>query len=184
MDNEIKKGATHGARHGKTEVQRKYHMAWNAWKRCCKNVDSQGEHFAGIHDRFLRDPVHRESQLAIGWSDQKCKEWDELAKEDHTYKNTSEEKRRYKGQWYLTLNKVGKNRPMKLRSDYKVTVLMKTYTTNQENQLKSLSIQVNKDEYNKDKKFSPKITSPPPELTNTHDGNIGLHLQVLVVVRI
>ena len=37
----IKKGATHGARHGKTEVQRKYHMAWNAWKRCWKKVDSQ-----------------------------------------------------------------------------------------------------------------------------------------------
>ena len=62
----IKKGATNGARHGKTEVQREYHLAWNAWKRCCKKVDSQGEHFTGIHDRFLRDPVHRESQLAIG----------------------------------------------------------------------------------------------------------------------
>ena len=61
----IKKGATHGARHGKTEVQREYHMAWNAWKRCCKTVESQGEHFTGIHDRFLRDPVYRESQLAI-----------------------------------------------------------------------------------------------------------------------
>ena len=44
--------------------------------------------------------------------------------------------------------------------------------------MKSLSIQVNKDEYNKDKKFSPMITSPAPELTNTQDGNIGLHLQV------
>ena len=62
----IKKGATHGARHGKTEVQREYHLAWNAWKRCCKNVDSQGEHVTGIHDRILRDPVYRESQLAIG----------------------------------------------------------------------------------------------------------------------
>ena len=71
----IKKGPTHGARHGKTEVQRDYHMAWNAWKRCCKKVDSQGEHFTGIHDRFLRDPVYRESQLAIGWSEQKCKRW-------------------------------------------------------------------------------------------------------------
>ena len=66
----IKKGATHGARHGKTEVQREYHMAWNAWKRCCKKVDSRGEHFTGIHDRFLRDPVYRESQRAIGWSEQ------------------------------------------------------------------------------------------------------------------
>ena len=28
---------------------------------------------------------YRESQLAIGWSEQKCNEWDELAKEDHTY---------------------------------------------------------------------------------------------------
>ena len=70
----IKKGATHGARHGKTEVQREYHVAWNAWKRCCKKVDSQGEHFTGIHDRCLRDPVYRESQLAIGWAEQKCKE--------------------------------------------------------------------------------------------------------------
>ena len=35
----IKKGATHGARHGKTEEQKEYHMAWNAEKRCCKKVD-------------------------------------------------------------------------------------------------------------------------------------------------
>ena len=62
----------------------------------------------GIHDRFLRDPVHGESQLAIGWTEQKCKEWNELAQEDHTYKLTPEEKRRYKGHWYLTLNKTAK----------------------------------------------------------------------------
>ena len=58
---------------------------WNARKRCCKKVDSQGEHFTGIHDRFLRDPVYRESRLVIGWSERKCKEWDEVANEDHTY---------------------------------------------------------------------------------------------------
>ena len=67
-------------------------------KRYCQKVDSQGEHFTGIHDRFLRDPGYRESQLAIGWSEQKCKEWDELANEDHTSKLTLEETRRYKGQ--------------------------------------------------------------------------------------
>ena len=87
----MKKGATHGARHGKTEVQRKYHLSWNAWTRCCNKVDSQGGHFTGIHDRFLRDPVYRESQLAIGWTEQKCKEMDELAKEDHTYHLTPED---------------------------------------------------------------------------------------------
>ena len=84
-------------------------MAWNAWKRCCKKVDPQGEHLTGIHDRFLRDPVHRGSQIAIGWTEQKCKEWDELAQEDHTYRLTPEEKKRYQGQWYRTLNKTGKN---------------------------------------------------------------------------
>ena len=73
----IKKGPTHGARHGKTEEQKEYHMAWNA----C------------IHDPFLRDSVYRESQLAIGWTEQKCKEWDELAQEDQTYRLTPEEKK-------------------------------------------------------------------------------------------
>ena len=53
----IKKGRSHGARHGKTEEQKEYHVAWNAWKRCCKKVDSQDEHFTCIHNRFLRDPV-------------------------------------------------------------------------------------------------------------------------------
>ena len=106
-------------------TKREYHVAWNAWKRCCKKVDSGGEHFTGIHDRFLRDPGNRESQLAIGWTEQKCKEWDELAKEDHTYRLTPEEKKRYQGQWYLTLNKSGKNGPMKLRSDFRAAVSMK-----------------------------------------------------------
>ena len=113
----IKKGRCHGARHGKTEEQKEYHLSWNAWKRCCKKVDSQGGHFTGIHDRFLRDPVYRESPLAIGWTEQKCKELDELAQEDHTYRLTPEEKR-CQGQWYLTLNKSGKNGPMKLRSNF------------------------------------------------------------------
>ena len=44
--------------------------------------------------------------------------------------------------------------------------------------LKTPFIQVNKDEYNKDKKFSPKMTSPALELTNIQHGNIGFHLQV------
>ena len=121
----IKKGPTHGARHDRTEVQREYHLAWNAWKRCCKKVDSQGEHFTGIHHRFLRDPVYRESQLVIGWTEQTCKELDELAKEDHTYHLTPEEKKRHQGQRYFTLNKTAKNRPVQLRFDFRAAVLMK-----------------------------------------------------------
>ena len=103
----------------------KYNEFHLAWKRCCKKVDSQDEHFTGIHDRFLRDPVYRESQRALGWTEQQCKEMDELAKEDHTCHLTPEEYQRYQGQWYLTLNKAGKNVPLKLRSDFGAAVSMK-----------------------------------------------------------
>ena len=53
------------------------------------------------------------------------KEWDELAKEDHTYKLTPEERRRYKGQMVSYSEQAGKNGPMKLRSNYRAAVMMK-----------------------------------------------------------
>ena len=121
----IKKVRCHGARHGKTEEQKEYRVTWNAWKRCCKRVDSQGEHFKGVQDRFLRDQVYRESQLLLGWTEQKCREMDELAKQDHTYHLSTEEFKRYQGQWYLTLNKSGKNAPMRLRPDFRAAVSVK-----------------------------------------------------------
>ena len=99
----MKNGRCHGARYGKTKEQKEYHIAFNAWKRCRKRVDSQDQHYKGILDRFLRDQVYRESQLAIGWTEQKCIEMDELAKQDHTYHLSKEEFKRYQGQWYLTL---------------------------------------------------------------------------------
>ena len=121
----IKKGRCHGAQHGKPEEQKEYHTARNAWKRCCTRVDSQGEHFKGIHDRFLRDQVYRESQLAIAWTEQKCIEMVKLAKQNHTFHLSAEEFKRYQGQWYLTLNKSGKNAPMRLRSDFRAAVSLK-----------------------------------------------------------
>ena len=78
IPNVIKKGTTHGALHGKkTEVQREHHLAWNAWKRCCEKLDSQGEHFTGIHDRFLRSSLSwttartrmdRTTLQRVGWT--------------------------------------------------------------------------------------------------------------------
>ena len=71
------------------------------------------------------------------------------------------------------------NGPMKLRSDHRAAVLKKNLLHHESGEpIENPSIQVNNDEYNKDKKFSPKITSPAPELINTQDGSIGLHLQV------
>ena len=72
----------------------------------------------------------------------KCKESDELAQEDHTYPPTPEEKKRYQAQWYLTLNKPGKNGPMTLRSDFRAAVSVKNRLQHESgNKLKSRSIQ-------------------------------------------
>ena len=74
---------------------------------------------------FSEIQFYRESQLAIGWTEEKCKEMDKLAKEDHTYHLTPGEYRRYQGQRYLTFNKSRKNGPMKLRSDFRAAVSIK-----------------------------------------------------------
>ena len=86
----IKKGRPHGARHGKTDAQKEHFVAHNARKRCVK------KNFDGIHDRFQRDPAYRDSQLEIGWTEEKCIEMDKLAQEDHSYCPSSEEYERYR----------------------------------------------------------------------------------------
>ena len=78
--NVIKKGRPHVARHGITEAQKEHYVAHNARKRCLKR------NYEGIHDRFLRDPENRDSQLKIGWTGEKCIEMDKLAQEDHSYR--------------------------------------------------------------------------------------------------
>ena len=69
---------------------------------------------------------------------------------------------------------------MKLRSDYRAAVLIKNrlHHESREPIEEPIHIRINKDEYNKEKKFSPKVTSQTLELTNIQDGNIGLQLQV------
>ena len=55
----------------------------------------------------------------IGWTEEKCIEMDKLAQENHSYCPSSDEFERYKKNWYITLNKSGRNAPMKLRSDFR-----------------------------------------------------------------
>ena len=117
----IEKSATNGARHGKTKVPRKYHQAWNAWKRV---ANSQGEHFTSIHDRFLRDSAYRESQLANRWTEQKVQRDGRICKRRPCVSSLSKEYRRYQGQWDLIL-KNKQNGLIKFRSDFRAAVLMK-----------------------------------------------------------
>ena len=79
----IKKGRLHGARYGKTGPHKEHFVAHNARKRCIQ------KNYEGIHDRFQRDPVYRDSQLKIGWTEEKCIAMDKLAQEDHSYRLTS-----------------------------------------------------------------------------------------------
>ena len=109
----IKKGRPRGARHGKTEAQKERFVAHNARRRCIK------KNYDGIHDRFQRDSVYRDSQLKIGWTEEKCIEVDELAQKDFIYRPSTGEYERYRKNWYISLNTSGRNAPMKLRSDFR-----------------------------------------------------------------
>ena len=116
----IRKERPRGARHGKTETRKEHFLTLIARKRCIK------KNFDGIHDRFQRYSVFRDSQLKIGWTEEKRIEMDKLAQEDHSSCSSSEEYERCKKNWYISLNKSGRNAPMKLRSDFRTTVTMMT----------------------------------------------------------
>ena len=111
------KGPSHGARHGKTEVQREYHLAWNVWKRCCKKVDSQGGHFTGFTIDFS------EIQLIVNLSSQSDGQKKSAKSGMNLQKKTihiiSLQRKR------KDTKDAGKNGPMKLRSDFRAAVLMK-----------------------------------------------------------
>ena len=98
---------------GTVKLKHRKSISWpnNARRRCLKKK------FEGIHGRFLREPVFRNSQFKIGWTEGKCIEMDKLAQENHSYCPSSEEFERFRKNWYITLNKSGRNAPMKLRSD-------------------------------------------------------------------
>ena len=138
----IKKGPHHGARHGQTKNKKS--TMWPGIRgRDAARKSTLKVNILQVSTIDFSE-IQFDSQLAIGWTEQKCKEWDELAKENHTCHLTPKEKTRFQGQWYLTLNKAGKNGPMKLRSVFRAAVSMKNRLHYEsQNKLKSLSIQNN-----------------------------------------
>ena len=77
----IKKGRPHGHRYGKTKEQRDCHIAHNLRKRCIKR------NFEGIDDRFLKDPVFRESQLEYDGTEEVCIQMDKDAQKEFHLSN-------------------------------------------------------------------------------------------------
>ena len=93
----IEKGRPHGHRYGKTPEQRDYHIAHNLKKRCIRR------RFTGIHDRFLRDPDFRASQLEHDRIEEVCIPMDELAQKDFSYHMTQAECFRYRKNWWILI---------------------------------------------------------------------------------
>ena len=93
----IKKGPNHGARHGKTK--NKQSTLWpgmrgrNAARQLTLNVDIL--QVFTIDSSEIQFIVNHKSQ-SDGQNKRKCKEWDELAQEDYTYRLTPEEKKNTK----------------------------------------------------------------------------------------
>ena len=91
----IKKGRPHGHRHGKTPQQKEYHQAHNLKKRCIK------KHFKRIHDRFLKDPEFRASQLEHDRDEEVCIKMDDLADKDFTNQMSESEHFHYRQNWWI-----------------------------------------------------------------------------------
>ena len=108
----IKKGRHHGHRYGKTPQQKEYHQAHNLKKRCIN------KHFRGIHDRFLKDPEFRASQLEHDRDEEVCIKMDDLADKDFSHYMTESEYFRYKQNWWISHNNSGRSGPLRDRSDF------------------------------------------------------------------
>ena len=91
----------------------------------------------GIHDRFLKDPVFRESQLEHDRTEEVCIQMDKDAQKDFTYRLTQEENFRH-----LSINLEKKNGPVRDRSDFNdaLTTLNRLHQESGERQLRPVPI--------------------------------------------
>ena len=107
----IKKVRPRGAQHGETE-----HRKSISWPTMCRGDVSKIilMEFT-IASNEIQHIVIRNSKLAE--IEEKCIEMNKLAHEDHSCCPLPEEFERYRKNLYITLNKSGRNAPMKLRSD-------------------------------------------------------------------
>ena len=106
----IKKGRPHGHRYGKAPENKEYYLAHNLKKRCIKRE------FTGIHHRFLRDHVFRETN-ARKQSRWRCRsKCDDLAEQNHTYRMSESEY--FSLQATLSISPGNTTEPLRKRSDF------------------------------------------------------------------
>ena len=77
----------------------------------------------GSHETFLErwhtDADYQKSLSAEGWTEEKIKEHDALALEDHSYEATPQERGRWQGNWKIVLNREGVHGSISQRPDFR-----------------------------------------------------------------
>ena len=91
----VKKRSRHGADCGKTDALRENHQARQCFSKALKLK------FCSILERFQKHDTYRESQSAVGWTEDTCRRLDEIAKEDKSYIATWTEWQRFENNWKL-----------------------------------------------------------------------------------
>ena len=74
--------------------------------------------FGSILERCLKQDSHRESLMALGWTEEKCRYLDQLAMEDKYFTATRRERQRYENNWKLTINAQRPVSALDTRDDY------------------------------------------------------------------
>ena len=83
-----------------------------------KKRDTSRSISKGSHDRFLKDPEFRASQLEHDRDEEVCIKMDDLADKDFSHYMTESEYFRYKQNWWISLNESGNTGPLRNRSDF------------------------------------------------------------------
>ena len=105
----IKKGPSHGARHGNTEGQRIYHAAHTAAKKAKKK---EYDSIIGMIFKIVQFTESHRSRL------DGTKNSAHATTQDHSYVAATEERKRRENSWVLVLNSQGKHGPMNQREDH------------------------------------------------------------------
>ena len=74
----------------------------------------------------LKVNISKVFTIAFSETEEKWIEMDKMEQEDHSYRLSRDELQRNQKHWYLTLNKSGKNAPLRLRSDFRAAVTIKS----------------------------------------------------------
>ena len=103
----IKKNQSRGPRHGQSMRHTMYHKAKDMLRgaKHPKNGSCKT-----ILERWYNDAYFQKSLSDEGWTEEKIRQYDALALEDHSYAATLEDRGRWQKKWFIVVNKQGVTR--------------------------------------------------------------------------